>query len=472
MTAIRLQRFLSQAGVAARRKAEILIKEGVVTVNGDVVTEMGVKVEPGVDRVCVDGKAVYPEDPFYVLLNKPKGCITTVSDPHGRLTVMDYLRNVPATVAPVGRLDFYSEGVLLLTNDGELAARLLTPARHVEKTYHVKIRGRIEDRDIETMRNGVRLDRRTVTRTAQVDRLRTQSRHDWLVITITEGKSRQIHRMLEALGHTVLKLQRVAFASLTFHGLRVGDSRELTQTEVNELRQAVALPKSTVSRGKWNCRREDTELSRRAKLRQQAQNEAGPQATQGGRPSSRSTDRRSPDRRSPDSRSTDRRSPDRRSPDRRSPDRRSTDRRSPDRRSTDRRSPDRRSTDRRSPDRRSTDGRSTDRRPPGRPQRPSRRTERNATARPTRQESARSSRTGTRGPSRGGDRQTTQGTRGRPTGTTRSGGPRKSSSRTSPDRSSRGPGKNTRGSSKRPGRNSDRKPSRSSARPGPRKRRS
>ena len=265
---IRLQRYLSQCGIAARRKAEELIESGAVTVNGQRVTELGTKVVPGKDRVTVDGEAVYPEDLFYVLLNKPKGCLTAVSDPEGRPTVMEYLPNVPVHVAPVGRLDFYSEGVLLLTNDGELSARLQSPAYHVEKTYHVKVRDQVTPRHLEALRQGVRLDDGTVTRPAQVDLLTgTKSKHHWLVITLIEGKSRQIHRMLGALGYQVMKLQRVAYGGLTFHGLRVGDGRELNQTEVNSLREMVGLPKDTVARGKWSARREDTDVSRRALAR-------------------------------------------------------------------------------------------------------------------------------------------------------------------------------------------------------------
>ena len=134
---IRLQRYLASAGVAARRKAETLITEGRVKVNGKVVTQLGSKVDPDNDEVSVDGEAVMALDAFYVLLNKPKACITAVTDDRGRPTVMDYLPNVPVPVKPVGRLDFYTEGVLLLTNDGELAAKLLAPASHVPKTYHV-----------------------------------------------------------------------------------------------------------------------------------------------------------------------------------------------------------------------------------------------------------------------------------------------------------------------------------------------
>ena len=268
---IRLQRYLAQSGVAARRKAEELITRGLVTVNGKTVTTLGTRVVPGKDRVTLEGKAVYPQDLLYIVLNKPKGCITAVSDPQGRQTVMEYLRGLPVQVAPVGRLDYYSEGVLLLTNDGELSARLQSPEHHVEKTYHVKIRGRVRPAHLEAMRRGVRLDDGTLTRPAKVDLLPAKSSHDWVVVTLTEGKSRQIHRMLEALGYQVTKLQRVAFAGLTYHGLRVGDARELTQPEVNHLREQVSLPKNTVSRGKWSRRREDTDLARRARERARVQ---------------------------------------------------------------------------------------------------------------------------------------------------------------------------------------------------------
>ena len=260
---MRLQRFLAQAGVAARRKAEQLIVAGRVTVDGKVVTELGTKVDPLSSNVQVDGEGVAAQEHFYILFNKPKGCITTVSDDRGRLTVMDYLPNLPVSVAPVGRLDYYSEGVLLLTNDGDLAARLLGKAHHVAKTYHVKIRGALGPKDLDRLRTGVTLDDGTVTMEAEVDILHGASKHDWLVITLYEGKSRQIHRMLEALGHQVTKLQRVSFAGLTFHGLRVGDARELTQMELNGLRQLVGLDRSVTARGRWEAKREDTDRSRR-----------------------------------------------------------------------------------------------------------------------------------------------------------------------------------------------------------------
>ena len=272
---VRLQRYLAAGGVAARRKAEGLITSGRVTVNGVVVRELGTKVDPDADDVMVDGAAVVAHDHFYVVFNKPKACITAVTDDRGRPTVMDYLPNLPVPVKPVGRLDFYSEGVLLLTNDGELAARLLAPANHVPKTYHVKVHGRLDDRQVRQLRAGVELDDGTVTMPAEIEVLPGESRHTWLAITIHEGKHRQIHRMIEALGAQVDKLQRVAFANLTFHGLRIGDARELVQAELNALRDLVGLDHRAVARGRWRTRREDTDVPRRARAKARGEAEAG-----------------------------------------------------------------------------------------------------------------------------------------------------------------------------------------------------
>src|SRR5512139_3654526 len=180
---VRLQRYLSAAGVSARRKAEDLILAGRVQVNGKVVTVLGTKIDPEHDAVLVDGEAVVALDKFYVLFNKPKGCITAVTDDRGRPTVMDYLPNLPVPVKPVGRLDFYTEGVLLLTNDGELAARLLAPASHVPKTYHVKVHGHLAPAHIKQLREGVRLDDGTITLPAEIEVLPGESKHTWLGIT-------------------------------------------------------------------------------------------------------------------------------------------------------------------------------------------------------------------------------------------------------------------------------------------------
>jgi 23S rRNA pseudouridine2605 synthase len=269
---IRLQRYLASAGVAARRKAEELIVAGHVRVNGKQVRLLGTKVDPLRDHVTVNGEAVTPLDNFYVLLNKPKGCVTAVEDERGRPTVMEYLPNLPIPVRPVGRLDFYAEGVVLLTNDGDLAARLVSTQRHIPKTYHVKIRGEVRREHLTSLREGVRLEDGTTTLPAEVNPLPGESRHSWLAITVIENKQHQVQRMMEALGYQVQKLQCVAFANLTFHGLRVGDARELTQPELNALRDLVDLDHSVTARGAWRTYREDTDIPRRAreKLRAEA----------------------------------------------------------------------------------------------------------------------------------------------------------------------------------------------------------
>ena len=187
--AVRLQRFLATAGVAARRKAEALITAGRVSVNGKVVTVLGTKVDPDNDDVLVDGQAVVALEKFYVLLNKPKGCITSVTDDRGRATVMDYLPNVPVPVKPVGRLDYYTEGVLLLTNDGELAAKLLAPASHVAKTYHAKVHGTVSLEQLKILRKGVELDDGTITQPAEVQALPSESKYSWIALTIHETKA-------------------------------------------------------------------------------------------------------------------------------------------------------------------------------------------------------------------------------------------------------------------------------------------
>lgn len=243
MSRVRLQRFLSQAGVTARRKAEQLITDGRVKVNGRVVTELGTKVDPDRDEVRVDGRRVEPVYLQYWLLNKPKGYVTTVSDPQGRPTVMDLLPDEArdAHVRPVGRLDYYTEGVLLLTNDGELQHALLAPKKGVEKTYHAKFKGKVKPGDIEKLRKGVRLPDGARTLPAKVDVLKFTGTHTWLVITISEGRSRQIHKMAEALGYRLLKLARVAFAGIPYFGLRIGECRTLTSREVRDLRRLAGL---------------------------------------------------------------------------------------------------------------------------------------------------------------------------------------------------------------------------------------
>jgi pseudouridine synthase len=240
---IRLQRFLAQAGVASRRKAEELITAGRVKVNGRVVSELGSKVDPVRDEVTVGGRKLVKQQPVYLVLNKPKGYVTTLSDPEGRPTVMELVGKVEERVYPVGRLDFNTEGVLLLTNDGDLAHALMHPAREVKKTYQVKLRGEAGAEMIDQLRRGVTLDDGTRTAPAEVVLLGPSEggRNTWLEITIHEGKNRQIHRMAEALGLQVAKLQRVRYAGLDAEGLRTGRWRSLRRDEVDHLRRVAGM---------------------------------------------------------------------------------------------------------------------------------------------------------------------------------------------------------------------------------------
>jgi pseudouridine synthase len=243
---MRLQRFLAQGGVASRRRGEELIVAGKVKVNGRVVRELGTQVDPAKDKVEVEGNPVHTEERVYLVLNKPKGYITTADDPEGRRTVMELLpADLPARVVPVGRLDFYTEGVLLFTNDGDLQAALLHPRRHVEKTYHVKLRGHVTETQLAKLRAGVMVEGRK-TKPAQVHRLKDTGTHDWLVMTISEGRTRQIHRMCEAIGLQVIKLARVAFAAITYEGLKMGECRYLEAVEVQDLYVQAGLGKVKV----------------------------------------------------------------------------------------------------------------------------------------------------------------------------------------------------------------------------------
>ncbi len=242
---IRLQRFLAQAGVASRRKAEELIVAGRVKVNGQVVTELGSKVDPDQDKVFLGGKRLLAERPVYLMLNKPRGYVTTLSDPEGRPTVMQLLRRAGARVFPVGRLDFNTEGLLLCTNDGDLAHALMHPKHEVRKTYHVKLQGLLGPDTISSWQRGVTLDDGDRTGPAEVKQLGTTGKNTWLEVSIHEGKNRQIHRTAEALGFNVLKLTRVGYGGLTVEGLKVGHTRALTHEEIERLRRAAGGSKHT-----------------------------------------------------------------------------------------------------------------------------------------------------------------------------------------------------------------------------------
>jgi 23S rRNA pseudouridine2605 synthase len=246
---VRLQKLIAGSGLASRRKAETLITAGRVMVNGKTVTELGTKVDPQRDHVKVDGKHLSAAQPFvYLMLNKPKNVMSTMDDPGGRTTVNDYLRGVSVRVFPVGRLDFDSEGLMLLTNNGELAQALLHPRYHVAKTYLIKVKGVLTDEDITELERGVNLED-GMTSPAQVKKVRKVEANSWLEITIREGRKHQVKRMLESVGHPVIKLMRVRMGSLSLGNLEPGEFRFLTDREANALRDLVDERTASVERG-------------------------------------------------------------------------------------------------------------------------------------------------------------------------------------------------------------------------------
>ena len=239
----RLQKLLSAAGVASRRAAEELIRQGRVSLNGQTVTELGTKADLARDEVRVDGRRVKAVARYrYLLINKPKGYVTTLSDPQKRRTVLDLIGNVRDYVYPVGRLDFDSEGLLLMTNDGDLAAALTHPRHQVERVYKVRVAGVPDQRALERLSRGIVLDgRRTApagVRLVHGDR-DTSAKSSVLLMTLREGRNRQVRRMCEAVGHPVEQLTRTRIGPITDAGLKLGQSRELTADEVRALKRAV-----------------------------------------------------------------------------------------------------------------------------------------------------------------------------------------------------------------------------------------
>lgn len=237
----RLQKIIAAAGVASRRKSEELITSGRVQVNGTVVTELGTKADPESDHIKVNGKLLQGvQRHVYLLLNKPKGYVTTVSDPEKRPTVMDLIRGVKGRVYPVGRLDYASEGLLLLTNDGALANLLMKAASHVPKTYLVKVAGTPKEDDLEKLRGGVSIatdDGKRVRTGPAAVRIVKEAANPWYEITLIEGRNRQIRRMFEAVGHHVEKIKRVRYGPLTLD-VPPGEFRSLTLKEVERLKSA------------------------------------------------------------------------------------------------------------------------------------------------------------------------------------------------------------------------------------------
>ena len=245
----RLQKIISRAGVASRRRAEELITEGRVSINSVVERELGVKADPERDEIRVDGKLLGPSaEPVYIALHKPEGHVSTVNDPEGRPTVMDLVKKMRSRVFPVGRLDYDTSGLILLTNDGELTNFLTRPASEVPKTYMVKVQGRISQEALSGLQKGPAIGGPPL-KPARVKFLKYSGsgRHSWLELTITEGRTRQIRRMGEAVGHPVLKLKRVSLGPLSIKDLAPGDFRFLTDKEVSALR---GLMKKSGSRKK------------------------------------------------------------------------------------------------------------------------------------------------------------------------------------------------------------------------------
>lgn len=236
----RLQKIIARAGIASRRGAEQLIEEGHVCVNGRIVTELGTKADPDVDHVKVKGKLITREETKrYILLYKPRQVMTTLDDPGGRPTILDYVKGVRERVFPVGRLDFNSEGLILLTNDGDLAFRVAHPKHGSLKTYHVKVRGVPADRLTEKLARGITIDGRR-TMPCEIERMRTTGRGDdegnsWFEVKLREGRTQQIRKMYKTIGHPVMKLRRVGIGPLADASLEAGQWRDLSEQEVRKL---------------------------------------------------------------------------------------------------------------------------------------------------------------------------------------------------------------------------------------------
>jgi 23S rRNA pseudouridine2605 synthase len=238
----RLQKLISQAGITSRRAAEELILDGRVTVNGRVVSELGAKADLAKDKVTVDGKPIQAaEKLYYVLLHKPAGYVTSLKDPQGRQLVTELIKDVGERLFPVGRLDYNSEGLLLMTNDGEWANRLMHPRHQVDKEYHVRVRGKVDPQQVKRLAGGIDLEDGPAAG-ATVRVLKADQNNDWLSITIREGRNRQIRRMCAAVGLFVVRLRRIRYGNLTLGGLKPGEYRLLSAEEAQNLDAPPAPP--------------------------------------------------------------------------------------------------------------------------------------------------------------------------------------------------------------------------------------
>jgi pseudouridine synthase len=236
----RLQKIIAKAGIASRRKAEELILEGCVQVNGAIITEAGTKADPLKDHIKVNGKLLSsPRKKIYFILNKPKGYITSVSDPEGRPTVMQLVSGVKERLYPVGRLDYYTEGLLLLTNDGDLAHKLMHPRFGIEKKYWAKVKGAPSEGSVNKIAAGGVSLSAGVSAPCVIRSIRKTDQNTWLEIILHEGKKREIRVLMDKIGHPVLKLKRIGYAHLKLGTLPLGAYRPLTAREVEGLEKRV-----------------------------------------------------------------------------------------------------------------------------------------------------------------------------------------------------------------------------------------
>jgi len=235
----RIQKILSETGIASRREAEEMIIEGRITVNGRIA-ELGMKADPNRDHIKVDRKLLTKREPkVYLMFNKPRNVVTTLKDPEGRPTVKDFLKDIRYRVYPVGRLDYDSEGLLLLTNDGDFANAIMHPSKKIPKTYQVKVKGIPEQKEIDRLKKGVHLED-GLTAPAKVKRLKTTENNSWLEVAIYEGRKRQLRRMFDQIGHSVIKLKRIRINGIDLGELKPGGYRYLTSDEVTRIKKEIS----------------------------------------------------------------------------------------------------------------------------------------------------------------------------------------------------------------------------------------
>ena len=238
---VRLQKIIAGSGISSRRKAEEYIRHGLVTVNGETVMTLGTKVDPLHDHIKVNGRHLKAKLPdMFVMLNKPVGYLSTLHDPDGRPTIKQLMPKPSLRLFPVGRLDFDSEGLLLLTNNGNIAQACLHPTHHVQKTYLVKVKGVLEDSQIQQLRRGVALEDGQ-TAPAKVKKAGKAQANSWIEISIHEGRKHQVKRMFDHIGHPVIRLKRIQFGPLNLGKLLPGKTRFLTDHEANDLRHLLSL---------------------------------------------------------------------------------------------------------------------------------------------------------------------------------------------------------------------------------------